>query len=181
MGVMFQDAVKYHLTVQDNIGFGNVPRHEPYRQSDVALTTAARQADADGFISQLPNGFDTVLGNRFSKGSELSIGQWQKLALARTFMSPASVQVLDEPASALDTASEYKIFSRFKQLLAGRSAIIISHRFSSVRMADRIVVMEEGRIIEAGSHEDLIRKEGRYSRLYHQQFDPRLTSTSTGS
>ena len=169
VGVMFQDAVKYHLTVRDNIGFGDVPRHEPYRVSDVACETAARQADADGFVSQLPDGVDTVLGNRFSKGAEISIGQWQKLALARTFMSPASVQVLDEPASALDTASEYKIFSRFKQLLDGRSAIIISHRFSAVRMADRIVVMEEGRIIESGSHEALIGKAGRYSRLYRQQ------------
>jgi len=176
VGVMFQDAVKYHLSVRDNIGFGNIPPHGAYRASEAALETAARQVGADGFISQLPDEINTVLGNRFSKGTEISMGQWQKLALARTFISPAQVRVLDESASVLDVESEYAIFSRFKQMLAGRSAIIVSHRFSSVRMADRIVVMEEGRITEIGSHEALLEKEGRYGRLYRQQFDPFVAS-----
>jgi ATP-binding cassette subfamily B protein len=117
----------------------------------------------------MPNGYETILGRRWEKGLELSGGQWQKIALARAFMRNAEALILDEPTSALDAEAEYEIFKRFRELMSGRIAVLISHRFSTVRMADRIVVLSDGRIVELGSHAELMARGGPYSRLFELQ------------
>jgi ATP-binding cassette subfamily B protein len=163
--VIFQDYVKYHLTARENIWLGNIdlpPEHEK-------IALAGREAGADDLISCLPRGYDTILGKWFEDGEELSIGQWQKVALARAFLRDSQIIVLDEPTSSLDVKSEYEVFKRFRQLLNGRSAILISHRFSTVRMADRIYVLEDGRVIENGSHEQLVQLGGKYAHLFEKQ------------
>ncbi|MCK5100328.1 MAG: ATP-binding cassette domain-containing protein, partial [Desulfobacteraceae bacterium] len=127
-------------------------------------------------ILELPEEYDTILGRWFKGGEELSIGQWQMIAIARAFFKDARIVILDEPSSALDPETEIKIFSRLKQLIKGRSALIISHRYSTARMADRILVLDDGRIIEQGSHKDLIAHNGKYARLYNTQASGYMSS-----
>ncbi|MHB8910466.1 MAG: ABC transporter ATP-binding protein [Syntrophales bacterium] len=165
IAIIFQDYAHYHLTARENIWFGNIalpPDHE-------RVIAAARRSGADDVISGLPRGYDTILGKRFEDGEELSIGEWQKVALARAFMRDAQIIVLDEPTSSMDAKAEYEIFQRFRQLVSGRTAILISHRFSTVRMADHIFVLNQGSIIEGGTHEELVRVGGTYARLFEMQ------------
>ncbi len=165
ISVIFQDYAKYHLTARENIWLGNTalaPDHE-------RIAAAARHSGADGTITALPHGYETILGKWFEDGEELSIGEWQKVALARAFLRDAQIVVLDEPTSSMDAKAEYSVFENFRQLAAGRTAILISHRFSTVRMADRICVLEDGGIAEAGSHEELIHRGGTYAHLFETQ------------
>jgi ATP-binding cassette subfamily B protein len=165
IAIIFQDYAHYHLTARENIWFGNIalaPDHE-------RVIAASRRSGADDVIRTLPHGYDTILGKRFEAGEELSIGEWQKVALARAFMRDAQIIVLDEPTSSMDAKAEYEAFQNFHQLVSGRTAILISHRFSTVRMADRIYVMQHGNIIEGGSHEELLRLGGTYARLFEMQ------------
>ena len=133
------------------------------------IAAAARKSGADAVIEDLPAGYETMLGRWFSNGHELSLGQWQKIALARAFMREAEILVLDEPTASVDAQTEYEIFQHFKELTDGKMAILISHRFSTVRMADRIAVIQEGRITELGTHEELLRREGTYAKLFSMQ------------
>ncbi len=165
ISVIFQDYAHYHMTARENIWYGNTTL--PYM--DNGIETAARYAGADTVISSLPRGYDTMLGKWFEDGEELSIGEWQKVALARAFLRDAQVIVLDEPTSAMDAKSEYEVFKGFRELLKGRTAVLISHRFSTVRMADRIFVFDNGKIKESGSHDELIRLGGDYARLFEKQ------------
>ncbi|MBN2106765.1 MAG: ABC transporter ATP-binding protein [Deltaproteobacteria bacterium] len=167
ISVIFQDYVRYYLTARDNIRFGNV-ESSPGMERIVA---AARRSGADALISSMPQGYETVLGHQFNKGEELSIGQWQKIALARAFLRDARILVLDEPTSSLDPLAEEELFRQFRSMIAGRSAILISHRFTTVQLADYIYVLEQGKITEQGTHQDLLRMNGSYARLYHAQAD----------
>ncbi len=164
-GVIFQDFVRYQFSVRENIGFGQVDELENLAK----IKDAAERGGADQVIEGMPNGYETILGRRWEKGLELSGGQWQKIALARAFMRNAEALILDEPTSALDAEAEYEIFKRFRELMSGRIAVLISHRFSTVRMADRIVVLSDGRIVELGSHAELMARGGPYSRLFELQ------------
>ncbi|NTV62827.1 MAG: ABC transporter ATP-binding protein [Oscillochloris sp.] len=165
IGVIFQDFVRYQLTARENIGFGQIKDLE----NEARIISAAQRGGADEVMAKLADGYDTLLGRWFEKGAELSGGQWQKIALGRAFMRDSEVLVLDEPTSALDAEREYEIFQRFRELTAGRIAFLISHRFSTVRMADRIVVIEGGRVAELGSHAELIALGGTYARLFNLQ------------
>jgi ATP-binding cassette subfamily B protein len=166
VGVIFQDFVRYQLRVSDNIGVGDVRAYD----DEARWHEAAAQADADEFVRSLPDGYQTQLGHWFSRGHELSLGEWQKIALARGFMRrDADILVLDEPTASLDAEAETRVFQRLSELTHRQTAIIISHRFSTVRMAARIVVLEGGRVIESGSHEDLVARGGRYARLFELQ------------
>jgi ATP-binding cassette subfamily B protein len=165
IGVIFQDFVRYQLSLRENVGFGSVD--DLSNQSRIE-----HAADQGGMLEMLPglaDGWETTLGGWFQKGRELSGGQWQKIALSRAFMREGEVIVLDEPTSALDAEKEYEIFKRFKDLTAGKIAFLISHRFSTVRMADRIVVLKQGQVIEQGSHHELIAKDGVYAKLFEMQ------------
>lgn len=164
-GVIFQDYVRYQFTVRENIGFGQVDALDDLDR----IQDAAQRGGACPVIEELPHGYDTMLGRRWEKGQELSGGQWQKIALARAFMRKAEVLVLDEPTSALDAEAEYEVFRRFGELMESRIAVLISHRFSTVRMADRIAVLSEGKIVELGSHSALIALDGNYARLFNLQ------------
>jgi ATP-binding cassette subfamily B protein len=165
IGVIFQDFVKYQLTVKENIGFGQIDRLD----DDARIQGAAERGGADEVVAELPQGIDTMLGRWFEKGHELSGGQWQKVGLGRAFMRDGEVLVLDEPTAALDAEREYEIFQRFRELTNGKIAVLISHRFSTVRMADRIAVIEGGQIAELGSHEQLLARGGTYARLFEMQ------------
>lgn len=165
LGITFQDYAHYALSVKENIWLGyTATAPDPAR-----IALAAQRSGADEFIRRLPNGYDTMLGHWFNKGQELSGGEWQKLALARTFWREANLLVLDEPTSALDAIAEEKLFNEFRALLNGHSGVLISHRFSTVQMADCIYVLDQGHITESGSHAALLAQNGHYARLYHSQ------------
>ncbi|MCJ8278659.1 MAG: ABC transporter ATP-binding protein/permease [Rivularia sp. ALOHA_DT_140] len=165
IGVIFQDYAKYHLTANENIWLGNTSI-EPNNNK---IIQAARMAGADDVISKLPKRYDTILGKLFEQGEELSIGQWQKIALARAFLRNSQVIVLDEPTSAMDPKAEEEVFRKFRELIQGQAAILISHRLSTVKMADRIYVMEGGKVIENGSHQELMQQNGTYAYLFETQ------------
>jgi len=165
ISILFQDYGHYFLKARENIRLGRIER-EPAQE---AIRQAALQAGADALIRRLPQGYETLLGNWFEAGQELSIGEWQKVALARTFFREGKLLVLDEPSSSLDALAEAELFRGFKKLLQGRSAILISHRFSTAHLADRIYVLQEGRIVEQGEPEALLSRKGVYARLFGAQ------------
>jgi ATP-binding cassette, subfamily B, bacterial len=165
MGVIFQDFVRYNFSAGDNIAVGKIAA-----RGDLArIERAARRSQADQVIARLPTGYQQMIGKRFKNGVELSGGEWQKIAIARAYMREAAVLVLDEPTAALDARSEFEVFKRFKELSDGKTAVLISHRFSSVRMADRILVLADGMVEAAGTHDELMAQPGRYSELFELQ------------
>jgi ATP-binding cassette subfamily B protein len=164
-GVIFQDFVKYEFTIKENIGIGNIKEIE----NQPKIEAAAEQSLASEVVNELANGYDQQLGKRFSRGKDLSGGQWQKVALARAYMKDAKVMILDEPTSALDARAEYEAFQRFIGLTEGKTSVIISHRFSTVRMADRIMVLKAGKILEIGTHEELMKTPQLYAELFTLQ------------
>jgi ATP-binding cassette, subfamily B, bacterial len=165
IGVIFQDFVHYQFTAAENIGIGQIEAMEDRER----IIDSARKGGAHDTISNLPNGYDTLLGTWFKNGRELSIGQWQKVALSRIFMRDAEILLMDEPTASLDAEQEYLIFQHFRRLTEGRLSILISHRFSSVRMMDRIIVLDGGSIVEIGSHDELLLHNGIYSKLFSTQ------------
>jgi ATP-binding cassette subfamily B protein len=165
IGVIFQDFVRFHLTAAENIAVGRIEA----RGDRSRIAAAAAQSGADQVIAKLPGGYDQVIGKRFRKGIDLSGGEWQKIAIARAYMRDAQLLILDEPTAALDARSEFEVFQRFKELSHGKTAVLISHRFSSVRMADRIVVLGDGMVEAVGTHEELLQRGGRYAELFELQ------------
>ncbi|MGC9503778.1 ABC transporter ATP-binding protein [Baaleninema sp.] len=165
IGVIFQDFARYSLTAQDNIGFGDLSKRDDLDR--------IQQATADGgateVINSLERGYDTILGKIFAGGTDLSGGQWQKIGMARAFMSSASILILDEPTAALDAIAEAELFQRFRRLTSGKMTFFVSHRFSTVRMADRIVVLDNSRIVEVGNHEELMQNNGLYAQMFRLQ------------
>jgi ATP-binding cassette subfamily B protein len=165
IGVIFQDFVRFQMTASSNIAVGKIDQKE----NQPRIEHSAHQSLADTVIERLPGKYDQILGRRFAKGVELSGGEWQKVALGRAYMRDAQVLILDEPTAALDARAEYEVFQRFADLTKGKSAVLISHRFSTVRMADRILVLENGELLEIGSHEKLLARNGRYAELFRLQ------------
>jgi len=165
--VIFQDFCRYHLTVRENIGFGDLRYLEDLKR----IQEAARKGGAEELISHLPKGYETYLGKwLFEDGVDLSAGEWQKIALSRAFLrDEARILILDEPTASLDVRSEYEIYKRFSKLMKGKTVVLVSHRFSTVRMADRIIVLQRGRIVEEGSHEELMKLGGLYSQMFRMQ------------
>ncbi|HXH98861.1 MAG TPA: ABC transporter ATP-binding protein [Sphingobacteriaceae bacterium] len=165
MGIIFQDFLRYQMTFAQNIAVGNIKEKE---NRDLIIESA-KLSLADVLAEKLPYHYDQMLGKRFSDGVELSGGEWQKVALARAYMKDARLLILDEPTAALDARAEYQVFQRFAELTRGKSAVLISHRFSTVRMADRILVLDKGHLVETGTHAELIEKSGRYAELFALQ------------
>jgi ATP-binding cassette, subfamily B, bacterial len=181
VAVIFQDFERYLLPARENVGLGRKERIEDL----AAVIEAATRADAHEFLDTLPDGYETMLGREFSGGYDLSIGQWQRVALARAFFRDAPFVILDEPTASLDARAESNLFARMHELLRGRSVVLISHRFSSVRSADRIYVMHEGRVVEHGSHDELMAEDGLYAELFTLQArayieNPRLALPEAG-
>jgi ATP-binding cassette, subfamily B, bacterial len=185
IGVIFQDFVRYDLRMDENIGVGEIEAvradfdrnwgSEDPAKTPLALptpepiVTAAEKSLASSLLPRMPGGYRQMLGRRFESGVNLSGGEWQKVALARAYMRDAQVLILDEPTAALDARAEYDVFVRFNELMAGRMAVVISHRFSTVRMADRIVVLEHGMVVENGTHAELVARKGLYAELFEMQ------------
>jgi ATP-binding cassette subfamily B protein len=165
IGVIFQDFMRYEMTARENISMGRV--ESEHSQEEIEL--AAHKSLAESVIAKLPGGYDQMLGRRFESGVELSGGEWQRVALARAYLRDAQLLVLDEPTAALDAKSELEVFERFAELTTGKMALLISHRFSTVRMADRIVVLEGGRLVEEGTHPQLMALGGRYASMFEMQ------------
>jgi ATP-binding cassette subfamily B protein len=165
IGVIFQDYMRYEMTARENIAVGRIEQIDNLQ----LVRQSAEKSMADDVVAKLPSGYEQMLGRRFDGGVDLSGGEWQKIALARAYLRDAQVLILDEPTSALDARSEYEVFQRFAELTAGKMALFISHRFSTVRMADRIVVLENGRIAEEGDHDALTHLGGRYAEMFELQ------------
>jgi len=165
IGVIFQDFMRYELTALENIGVGRIDRMNDMTE----IAEAAHKSLADTVVKKLERGYDQMLGRRFEGGVELSGGEWQKMALARAYLRDAQLLILDEPTAALDARSELEVFERFAELTEGKMALLISHRFSTVRMADRIAVLSEGRLIQEGNHESLILAGGLYAEMFEMQ------------
>ena len=163
IGVIFQDFMRYEMSARQNIAVGKI------QEANGHVEQAARKSMADAVIQRLPRGYEQLLGRRFEGGVDLSGGEWQKLALARAYLRDAQLLILDEPTAALDAPSEYEVFQRFAELTEGKMALLISHRFSTVRMADRIIVLHGGRIVESGSHAELMAAGGRYAHMFELQ------------
>jgi ATP-binding cassette subfamily B protein len=165
IGVIFQDFMRYEMTARENIAVGKIDEVEDLTR----LQDAAQKSLADEVIARLPGKYDQMLGRRFDGGVDLSGGEWQKLALARAYLRNSQLFILDEPTAALDARSEFEVFKRFAELTTGKMALFISHRFSTVRMADRIIVLENGRIAEEGKHDELTHLGGRYAEMFEMQ------------
>jgi len=164
LGTLFQEFVRYHFTVRENIFLG-----APEKKDENAMIEAARKSGAAEFIEQLPKKYDTILGKEFEDGEELSGGQWQKLAIARAFYEEPPVLILDEPTSAIDAEAEYEIFNNLEKQYKNKTLILVSHRFSTVRNANKIVVIDHGKIVESGSHQELMKLDGQYAKLFSIQ------------
>jgi ATP-binding cassette subfamily B protein len=165
IGIIFQDFTRYAVTARENIGFGQLA----YVKDMTRIRTAADFSGASECIERLNNGWDTILGKTFDDGQDLSIGEWQKVALARAFLRDANILVLDEPTASLDPKREYEIFDNFNEITKGKTTILISHRFSTVRMVDRIFVIEKGYMVEHGTHDELLAVDNRYAELFNRQ------------
>jgi ATP-binding cassette subfamily B protein len=165
IGVIFQDYMRYDMLVSENIGVGRIEQ----MQDEDRWKSSAEKSLAAGVVGALPKKYQQMLGRRFEGGIDLSTGQWQKIALARAYMRDAQILILDEPTASLDARAEFEVYQRFVDLTAGKMAVLISHRFSTVRMADRILVLEDGRIAEQGSHRQLVALGGRYAELFELQ------------
>ena len=163
--MIFQDFMRYDLTARENIGLGDVDAID----DTAAIAEAAERAGAAGFLTALPDGYGTRLGRRFRNSHQLSIGQWQRVALARAFFRDAPLVIMDEPTASLDARSEHELFKTMRALFHDRAVLLISHRFSSVRMADRIYVLRDGAVVEAGTHDELIASDGLYAELFSLQ------------
>ena len=165
IGIIFQDFIRYQMTASENIAIGNIQQQD----NQELIEQSANQSLAHPIIERLPSKYNQMLGHYFVNGYDLSGGEWQKVALARAYMRNSEIIILDEPTAALDARSEYEVFQRFSDITDKKTAILISHRFSTVRMADRIIVLDKGQIIEMGSHEELLEKDGRYAELFQLQ------------
>jgi ATP-binding cassette subfamily B protein len=165
IGIIFQDYVRFQLKARENIAIGSIDKVEDIEMID----EAAQKSLAKMVVEQFPEKYEQFLGRRFKDGLELSGGQWQKIALARAYMRDAQLLILDEPTAALDARAEHEVFLRFVELIEGKTAVLISHRFSTVRMADIILFLEHGQRLEMGSHEELLELDGKYAELFNLQ------------